>query len=100
MSETPKEKPTESEAEPRITYVGNPVNTGAEGTARSGANEVKQKNPKRVAAGKRLSALRKDKKRLLKGTEPENGENECESSAINVAYIAGIFGIVTGAIAV
>ena len=51
-----------------------------------------------------MAALRKEKKRLLKeGPTSETdseGESNCENSAINVAYIAGIFGIVTGAITV
>ena len=96
MSETPKEnspKAKQSENVPAITYVGNPVNTQA----------TKQKNPKRVAAGKRVAELRKGKEKLLKkGKDNDNNKEnyECERSAIGVTFIAGIFGIVTGAIVI
>ena len=40
------------EDEPRITYVGNPVNP----------EPPKQKNPRRIAAGKRQAELRNEKK--------------------------------------
>ena len=90
MSEQPKEN--EGESEPRITYVGIHVST----------EPIKKKNPNRVAAIK--SKLHYVKKRLLKegytSEKDSEGESNCENSAINVAYIAGIFGIVTRAIAV
>ena len=57
---------------------------------------MKPKNPKRVAQGKKLAALRKEKKRLMNGNNDDSKESE--SSAINVTYIASIFGIVVGAI--
>ena len=85
---TSETKPSD---EPRITYVGNAIKS-----------EPKQKNPKMVAAGRRLAALRVEKKRLLeRGSNPtETMENECESSAVNIVYIASIFGIAAGAIAI
>ena len=93
MSNMPEGQTTESKQsnepnEPRITYIG------------KRAEPTKKKNPNRVAAGKR-AALRKEKLRLLKKeSSTQTVEDDCKSSAINVAYIAGIFGIVTGAIAV
>ena len=86
---TSETKPSD---EPRITYVGQ-VETPP---------PPKTKNPKRVAAGKKLAALRAEKKRLLeKGSNPsETIKDECDSSAINIAYIASIFGIAAGAIAI
>ena len=78
MSDKPKDGT--DDPEPRITYIGSPAKS---------------------AAGKRIAALRKEKLRLLKGeTASETEEDDCESSAINVAYIAALFGMVTGAIAV
>ena len=55
---------TETKDSPRITYIGLPVKS-----------EPKQKNPKRVAAGKRQAALKKGKEKLLKGKESESLEN-------------------------
>ena len=81
--QTTETKP--SEGEPRITYVGNPINP-----------EPKQKNPKRAAVDKKIDPIRRQKKKLLnKDSDPKTIESECESSAINIAYIVGIFGIVT-----
>ena len=80
-----------NDPKPRIIYVGPKVES-----------PPKTKNPKRVAAGKKLAALRAEKNKLLgKSSNPsKHVENECESSAVNIAYIASIFGIVAGAIAI
>ena len=48
--------------------------------------------------------MRKDKARLLRGNceseIPGNEGDKCEDSAVNVIYIAALFGIATGAIAI
>ena len=80
--QTTETKP--SEGEPRITYVGNHVNL-----------DPKEKK-KRDAVDKKVTPIRSQKKKIVnKHPAPETAESECECSAINVAYIAGIFGIIT-----
>ena len=87
---TSETKPKTDDPEPRITYIGPKV------------EPPKTKNPKKVAAGKKLAALQAEKRKLLgkRGNPSENVENECESSAVNITYIASIFGLATGALVI
>ena len=53
------------------------------------------KKRKRDAVDKKVTPIRSQKKKIVnKDPAPETAESECKSSAINVAYIVGIFGAI------